>query len=96
MVVGQTSEKGLLKTLNDSSFCCATTRESHLCCLSVGQKHRNAEAAAAADGHICRTLMAVSDAYLASHGGVSSKHPRCDSCAKTKKRGLKEERKRPL
>lgn len=92
--------KGLLKTLNDSSFCCATTRESHLCCPSAGREHGNAAAsAAAAGGHVCGPLTAVSDAYLASRGGVSSTHLRRETCARRKtakmgkKKRWKEERK---
>lgn len=77
--------KGLLKTLNDSSFCSTTTRgESSLLSVCRLETQERCGFSAAADGRACSPLIAVSDAYLASHGGVSPKHLRCESCARPK------------
>lgn len=77
--------KGFLKTLNDSSFCSTTTRgESSLLSVCRLETQERCGFSAAADGRVCSPLIAVSDAYLASHGGVSPKHLRCESCARPK------------
>lgn len=48
--------------------CAAQQQGRVISAVCLQARNRNTAASAAADGHICRPLIAVSDAHLAKHG----------------------------